>query len=167
MTAILHRVPANVIGDGRSTIEELVAIKNQDPLRGENYVKPLEKIKLDENAELFLKQQGLDPTYIPKEGEVVYLRENSNISTGGDSIDYTEEIPERFKAIALKAAKAVNAKFCGVDMMLEDYRDENSPYGIIELNFNPAVHIHAYPYRGKERPIGLDILRALGFDTNE
>ena len=98
---------------------------------------------------------------------MVYLRENSNISTGGDSIDYTEEIPERFKAIALKAAKAVNAKFCGVDMMLEDYRDENSPYGIIELNFNPAVHIHAYPYRGKERPIGLDILRALGFDTNE
>src|SRR5690554_2909158 len=72
VSAILHRVPANVIGDGRSTIQDLVAIKNRDPLRGENYVRPLEKIKLDENAKLFLKQQGKDFQTIPGDGEVVY-----------------------------------------------------------------------------------------------
>ncbi|MDU7440069.1 MAG: bifunctional glutamate--cysteine ligase GshA/glutathione synthetase GshB, partial [Clostridium sp.] len=160
---ILHRVPANVVGDGEKTIRELTEIKNKDPLRGYHYVTPLEKINLDENAELFLKVQKKTFDYVPVKDEVVYLRENSNISTGGDSIDYTDKIPEKFKNIAVQCAKAVNAKICGVDMMLEDYMDENTQYGIIELNFNPAIHIHCYPYKGTERKIGEDVLKLLGF----
>ena len=163
VVGILHRVPANVKGDGIKSITELVEIKNQDPLRGYHYVTPLEKINLDENAELFLKQQNKDFNYIPEKDEVVYLRENSNISTGGDSIDYTDDISEKFKTIAVNAAKAVNARICGVDMMLEDYSDENSNYAIIELNFNPAIHIHCYPYKGVERKIGVEVLKVLGF----
>ena len=161
VAGILHRVPANVIGDGKSTIAELVEIKNQDSLRGKGYKTPLEKIILDKNAELFLKQRGLDFNYIPKCDEIVYLRENSNISTGGESIDYTDDIPQKFKDIAVKAAKAVKAKICGVDMMIEDYKEENSPYAIIELNFNPAIHIHSYPYKGKERKIAVEVLKLL------
>ncbi|MBC5624866.1 bifunctional glutamate--cysteine ligase GshA/glutathione synthetase GshB [Clostridium sp. NSJ-49] len=161
VAGILHRVPANVIGDGKSTIAELVEIKNQDSLRGKGYKTPLEKIILDKNAELFLKQRGLDFNYIPKCDEIVYLRENSNISTGGDSIDYTDDIPQKFKDIAVKATKAVKAKICGVDMMIEDYKEENSPYAIIELNFNPAIHIHSYPYKGKERKIAVEVLKLL------
>ncbi|MDD3242060.1 MAG: bifunctional glutamate--cysteine ligase GshA/glutathione synthetase GshB, partial [Bacilli bacterium] len=163
VVGILHRVPANVKGDGIKSITELVEIKNQDPLRGYHYVTPLEKINLDENAELFLKQQNKDFNYIPEKDEVVYLRENSNISTGGDSIDYTDDISEKFKIIAVNAAKAVNARICGVDMILEDYSDENSNYAIIELNFNPAIHIHCYPYEGVERKIGVEVLKVLGF----
>ncbi|EHJ00094.1 Glutathione biosynthesis bifunctional protein gshAB [Clostridium sp. DL-VIII] len=163
VVGILHRVPANVKGNGINSISELVEVKNQDPLRGYHYVTPLEKIILDENAELFLRQQNKDFNYIPQKDEVVYLRENSNISTGGDSIDYTDDIPEKFKKIAVQAAKAVNARICGVDMMLEDYSDENSNYAIIELNFNPAIHIHCYPYKGSERKIGADVLKVLGF----
>ena len=163
VVGILHRVPANVKGDGIKSITELVEVKNQDPLRGYHYVTPLEKINLDENAELFLKQQNKDFNYIPEKDEVVYLRENSNISTGGDSIDYTDDISEKFKTIAVNAAKAVNARICGVDMMLEDYSDENSNYAIIELNFNPAIHIHCYPYKGVERKIGVEVLKVLGF----
>lgn len=163
VVGILHRVPANVKGDGIKSITELVEIKNQDPLRGYHYVTPLEKIILDENAKLFLKQQNKDFNYIPEKDEVVYLRENSNISTGGDSVDYTDDIPEKFKNIAVEAARAVNARICGVDMMLEDYSDENSDYAIIELNFNPAIHIHCYPYKGSERKIGVEVLKVLGF----
>ena len=74
-----------------------IDIKNQSPLRGKGYKTPLEKINLDENAELFLKQRNLDFDFVPSKGEIVYLRENSNISTGGDSIDYTDDIPNRFK----------------------------------------------------------------------
>jgi len=161
VVGILHRVPANVKGDGVRSIAELVEIKNQDPLRGYHYVTPLEKIILDENAKLFLKQQNKDFNYIPQKDEVIYLRENSNISTGGDSIDYTDEIPVKFKKIAIEAAKAVNARICGVDMMLEDYCNENSNYAIIELNFNPAIHIHCYPYKGVERKIGVEVLKVL------
>lgn len=163
VAGILHRVPANVKGDGIKSIRELVAIKNENPLRGYHYVTPLEKINLDENAELFLMNQGKHFDYIPQKDEVVYLRENSNISTGGDSIDYTDDIPQKFKDIAVEASKAVGARICGVDMMLEDYRDENCSYGIIELNFNPAIHIHCYPYKGKERKIGEEVLKVLGF----
>ncbi|MFW2488953.1 bifunctional glutamate--cysteine ligase GshA/glutathione synthetase GshB [Clostridium chromiireducens] len=161
VVGILHRVPANVKGDGVRSITELVEIKNQDPLRGYHYVTPLEKIILDENAKLFLKQQNKDFNYIPQKDEVIYLRENSNISTGGDSIDYTDDIPDKFKKIAIEAARAVNARICGVDMMLEDYCNENSNYAIIELNFNPAIHIHCYPYKGVERNIGVEVLKVL------
>ncbi|OPJ57918.1 bifunctional glutamate--cysteine ligase GshA/glutathione synthetase GshB [Clostridium chromiireducens] len=161
VVGILHRVPANVKGDGVRSITELVEIKNQDPLRGYHYVTPLEKIILDENAKLFLKQQNKDFNYIPQKDEVIYLRENSNISTGGDSIDYTDDIPDKFKKIAVEAARAVNARICGVDMMLEDYCNENSNYAIIELNFNPAIHIHCYPYKGVERNIGVEVLKVL------
>lgn len=163
VAGILHRVPANVKGDGTKSIRELVEIKNKDSLRGYHYVTPLEKINLDENAELFLKVQNKTFDYVPAKDEIVYLRENSNISTGGDSIDYTDRIPEKFKQIAVDCAKAVNAKICGVDMMLEDFSDENKPYGIIELNFNPAIHIHCYPYKGTERKIGEEVLKLLGF----
>ncbi|WP_195988577.1 bifunctional glutamate--cysteine ligase GshA/glutathione synthetase GshB [Clostridium sp. D53t1_180928_C8] len=161
VVGILHRVPANIIGDGEKSIKELVEVKNQDPLRGKGYVTPLEKIRLEENAELFLKQQGKNFDYIPKKDEIVYLRENSNISTGGDSVDYTDDIPQKFKDIAVNASKAAGAMICGVDMMLEDYRDENTNYAIIELNFNPAIHIHSYPYKGKERKIATHVLRLL------
>ena len=99
--------------------------------------------------------------YIPKKDEIVYLRENSNISTGGDSVDYTDDIPQKFKEIAVNAARAAGAKICGVDMMLEDYSDENTNYAIIELNFNPAIHIHSYPYKGKERNIAKHVLKLL------
>ena len=164
VAGILHRVPANVIGDGKKNIRELVELKNQDSLRGKGYKTPLEKINLDASSELFLKQSGLNFESIPEEGEVVYLRENSNISTGGDSIDYTDDIPQRFKDIAVASAKAAGAAFCGVDMMLEDYADENSNYAIIEINFNPAIHIHSYPYKGTERKIAEKVLKVLGFD---
>lgn len=161
VVGILHRVPANVIGDGEKSIKELVEVKNQDPLRGKGYVTPLEKIRLEENAKLFLKQQGKNFDYIPKKDEIIYLRENSNISTGGDSIDYTDDIPQKFKNIAVNAARAAGAKICGVDMMLEDYSDENTNYAIIELNFNPAIHIHSYPYKGEERKIATHVLKLL------
>ena len=163
VVGILHRVPANVVGDGVHTIKELVSLKNQDPLRGKGYRRPLEKIHLDETARLFLKAQGLDFESIPEEGRCIYLRENSNISTGGDSIDYTDLICDHFKQLAVEASHAVGAKICGVDMMIENVADSKSSYAVIELNFNPAIHIHSYPYKGKERNIAHKILKLLGF----
>ncbi|MDU4428073.1 MAG: bifunctional glutamate--cysteine ligase GshA/glutathione synthetase GshB [Clostridium sp.] len=167
VSGILNRVPANVKGDGKHTIEELIEIKNKDSLRGKGYKTPLEKIEIDTSALLYLKNHNRDIYTVLKEDEVVFLRENSNISTGGDSIDFTDIIPNRFKEIAIKSAKAIGAKICGVDMVIEDYTDERSNYGIIELNFNPAIHIHSYPYEGKERNVAKDILNLLGFKESK
>ncbi len=164
VAAILHRIPANVSGDGYHTIQELVAEKNKNPMRGKGYVTPLEKIMLGTTEREYLAHQDRTFDTVPAPGETVYLRENSNISTGGDSIDYTEEIAKEYKKIAVKAAKAVGAKICGADIIIRDIDqspDQNN-YGIIELNYNPAIHIHDYPYRGKNRQVEKKILDLLG-----
>ncbi len=164
VVGILHRVPANVVGDGKCSIRELVEEKNKDPLRGKGYKTPLEKINLGVPEEMFLSAQGLDFDSIIEKDEIVYLRENSNISTGGDSIDFTDDINIEYKKIAVKASKAVGATICGVDMMLKDIKEyKEESYSIIELNFNPAIHIHCYPYIGKNRRLGEKLLDILNF----
>jgi len=165
VVGILHRVPANVTGDGTSSIRELVRIKNQDPLRGKGYHTPLEKIQLGEAEAMFLQAQHKDFDYIPASAETVYLRENSNISTGGDSIDFTDDIPDSYKRIAIEAAKALNVRITGLDMMIPDHTKEASDdnYAIIELNFNPAIHIHCHPFKGKNRKLNEKLMDALGY----
>ena len=164
VVGILHRVPANVQGDGEKTIEALVHLKNEDPLRGVGYKKPLEKIKLGQLEEQYLQEQELTFDSIPSMGETIYLRKNSNISTGGDSLDYTDLIHQGYHDIALKAAKAVGAVVCGVDMIIEDIDTfDHEKYSIIELNFNPAIHIHNAPYKGENRHADEAVLDLLGF----
>ena len=165
VAGILHRVPANVIGDSCHTIEELIHIKNQDPLRGRGYLKPLEKIEMGETETLFLKMQKRSFRDIPAKDEVVYLRENSNISTGGDSIDVTDDIHPSYKRIAVQAAKALNVQITGLDMIIQNPLEEASEdnYAIIELNFNPAIHIHCHPYQGQNRKLNEKLLDILGY----
>lgn len=165
VAAILHRVPANVTGDGMHTIEELVREKNKDPLRGKGYVTPLEKIQLGEIEKEYLGFSGKSFAYVPLNGETVFLRENSNISTGGDSIDFTDDILDDYKSIAVNAAKAVGARICGADIIIRDINEKpnENNYSVIELNFNPALHIHNYPYKGINREVGKKVLDLLGF----
>lgn len=162
--AIMLRVPANVIGDGQQSIRELVAKKNTDPLRGTNHRAPLEYIQLGEIEELMLKAQGYLPTSIPAEGVTVYLRENSNVSTGGDSIDVTEDLHDDYKQVAVAAVKAIGAVISGIDFIIPDKSQPASnpgAYGIIEANFNPAMHMHVFPYSGTGRRLTMDVLRLL------
>ncbi|MGX7174225.1 bifunctional glutamate--cysteine ligase GshA/glutathione synthetase GshB [Enterococcus ratti] len=163
--AILLRVPANVIGDGRHTIKELVAEKNLDPLRGTDHRAPLEVIQLGELEQLMLKEQGLTVSSIPQKNQIIYLRENSNISTGGDSIDVTDEFSESYKQIAVSAVATLGAKICGIDLIIPDKESDprinSTAYAIIEANFNPAMHMHVYPFTGKGRRLTIDVLNLL------
>ena len=165
VAAILHRVPANVVGNGLLNIKELVDEKNKNPMRGRSYITPLEKIDLDTFERDYLTSQGKDINYVPSDGEVVYLRENSNLSTGGDSIDYTDDILDEYKLIAVESAKAVGAKICGADIIIRDVkaRPDKNNHSIIELNFNPILHAHAYPYKGQNRHVENNVLDLLGF----
>ena len=161
--AVLLRVPANVIGDGKHTIRELVEMKNANPLRGDAKKTPLKKIELGEIEQLQLSEQGLNFESILAENEVAYLRENSNISTGGDSIDMTDEVHESYKKLAVEIAEAMMAKVCGVDLIIPNIKDECSKdnYGVIEANFNPMMMMHIYPHAGESRRLSLNVLRML------
>lgn len=163
--AVLHRIPANVRGDGRATIRELVEAKNQHPYRGEGYRKPLERIRLEEVELEFLAGQGLSPESVPPAGTVVFLRKNSNISTGGDSIDFTDTMPSIYQRLAEQATAAVGAAICGLDMIIPDATaaGADATYSILELNFNPALHIHDFPAEGTNRHVERAVLDLLGF----
>ena len=161
--AVLLRVPANVIGDDKHTIRELVEMKNANPLRGDAKKTPLKTIELGEIEQLQLSEQGLNFESILAENEVAYLRENSNISTGGDSIDMTNEVHDSYKKLAVEIAEAMMAKVCGVDLIIPDIKDECSKdnYGVIEANFNPMMMMHIYPHAGESRRLSLNVLRML------
>ncbi len=164
-TAVLLRVPANVQGDGQHTIKELVDLKNQDPLRGEGHRAPLEKIKIEANERLSLKDQGFNEDDIPAEGQTVYLRTTSNISTGGDSIDFTHRMHEDYKRLAGEIAQAMGAVVAGIDLIIPDYEQASSPedpgYSCLEANWNPAMHMHMYVHQGPGQRVTLDILHLL------
>ncbi|GCD13095.1 bifunctional glutamate--cysteine ligase GshA/glutathione synthetase GshB [Clostridium tagluense] len=162
--AVLLRIPANVKGDGKHTIEELVIQKNLDSLRGRNHRTPLESIQLGELENLTLKGQGYRIDSIPKNDEIIYLRENSNISTGGDSIDVTDQMPEDYKKIAVDAVSALGAKISGIDLIIDNKEvpaANKNAYGIIEANFNPSMYMHIYPYKGKSRRLTMHIIHYL------
>ncbi len=161
--AVLLRVPANVVGDGKHTIAELVELKNENPLRGDAKKTPLKKIELGEIESLQLKEEGFSFDTILEDGQIAYLRENSNISTGGDSVDMTDEVDESYKKLAVDISDAMMAKVCGVDLIIKDIKQPatNQNYGVIEANFNPMMMMHIYPHTGKSRRLSLDVLRML------
>ena len=146
----------------------MVEQKNSDSLRGDAKKTPLKKIELGEIEKLQLSEQGLNFDSILADNEVAYLRENSNISTGGDSVDMTDEVHKSYKQLAVKIAEAMMAKVCGVDLIITDIKEEVSGdnYGVIEANFNPMMMMHIYPHSGKSRRLSLNVLKMLFPEKN-
>lgn len=163
--AVLLRVAANVVGDGKHTIRELVAQKNANPLRGRDHRSPLEIISLGDIEQLMLTQQGYTPDDILPEGKKVNLRRNSNISTGGDSIDVTETMDSSYQELAAAMATSMGAWACGVDLIIPDETQpaskEKPHCTCIELNFNPSMYMHTYCAEGPGQAITPKILDKL------
>ncbi|WP_075320959.1 bifunctional glutamate--cysteine ligase GshA/glutathione synthetase GshB [Histophilus somni] len=163
--AVLLRVPANIVGDGIHTVAELVAQKNTHPLRGDGSRTPLKKIALGDIEQLQLKEQGLTVESIPAKDQIVQLRANSNISTGGDSIDITDEMHLSYKQLAVGIAKAMGAAVCGVDLIISDLKEPAQPdlssWGVIEANFNPMMMMHIFPYAGQSRRLTRNVINML------
>ena len=163
--AVLLRVAANVVGDGKHTIRELVAQKNANPLRGHDHRSPLEIIALGDIEQLMLAQQGYTPDDVLPDGKKVNLRRNSNISTGGDSIDVTEIMDSSYQELAAAMATSMGAWACGVDLIIPDETQiaikENPHCTCIELNFNPSMYMHTYCAEGPGQAITPKILDKL------
>ena len=152
--AALLRDPAHVIGDGVSTIQELVSIQNAtriDPRP--NCLCP---IVLDEVVNTFLRRRGKTLASVPARNEKVYLRNSSNVSLGGFPIDITDIVHPSVIEICKKALSAVpGLPYAGVDFMCHDIRKAQSPgsYAILELNPLPGIGIHIAPGAGKSRNV--------------
>ncbi|QUH24633.1 cyanophycin synthetase [Serpentinicella alkaliphila] len=163
VVAVSKRICANVIGDGKSTLKQLIDRENQNPLRGEGHEKPLTKIKIDDVMMLLLDKNGINLEHVPPFGEVVYLRENDNLSTGGTAIDATEEIhPENIR-LAINAVNAIGLDIAGVDMVAIDISKPIREYGgaVIEVNACPGIRMHHFPSKGIERNVAKEIVNML------
>jgi cyanophycin synthetase len=112
--------PAAVTGDGDLTIAQLVEQENQDPRRGDGHARELTKIVLDDEVLRHLDAAGLDGCSVPAAGQLVTLRRNANLSTGGTSRDVTELVHEQVAAMCRRAAAAVGLDICGIDVRLAD-----------------------------------------------
>ncbi len=73
------------MGDGISTIRELIDTKNADPARGEPGQKGFVLYKVAENdiTEILLAEKGYEQNTIPKMGEIVYLQRVPVFEVGG------------------------------------------------------------------------------------
>src|SRR5688500_1972730 len=120
MVAIAERVPAHVVGDGTSTVRQLVDDTNADPRRGVGHEKVLTRIKVDAAAEEVLAGQGHALDSVPEQGEMVKLALTGNMSTGGISIDRTFEAHPENVDIAEEAARMIGLDIAGIDFICPD-----------------------------------------------
>lgn len=147
--AAFRRIPANVTGDGKRTIKELFQSKRK--LRTKNPGIHKHNIRFDKETMNLLKEQGYTEKDVPKKGEVVYLKTTSNVSSGGDSIDATEELPITVKNEIVKALNSVpNLKQAGIDVIYDKKTDD---FAIIEMNTQPSLRGHLFPMKGQARDV--------------
>jgi len=163
VVAVSQRIPAHVVGDGVHSIRELVEAVNADPRRGNDHEKPLTKIVIDEISINLLEKQGYTLDSIPKPGKIIRLKENGNISTGGEAIDCTEKIHPLNQEIAIRAARVIGLDVAGIDISCEDIGKPITETGgaVIEVNAAPGIRMHLYPSKGKPRKVANHIVDLL------
>nr|WP_224781255.1 hypothetical protein [Leucobacter sp. Psy1] len=163
---VWRRDAANVMGDGRSSLDELIDSKNE--IRGTNPHLATRPIKKDALVLNHLKRSGLTLEYVPSAGEKIYLRSAANLSSGGDNIEITDETHPSLKAIAVRAKQTLpSIELVGVDILLEDYTlpASDQEVNICELNSMPGISAHDFPMYGKPRTAAARYLEILAAGT--
>ncbi|MDQ3690813.1 MAG: cyanophycin synthetase, partial [Chloroflexota bacterium] len=163
LAAVAQRVPAHVGGDGKRSLAELVEITNADPRRGIGHEKVLTRIKLDEEAITYAREQGFELSDVPPRGHRVYLKRTGNMSTGGISIDRTEEAHPDNVELAELAAQVVGLDIAGIDLICPDIgvpvRETGG--GIVEVNAAPGFRMHTHPTEGESQYVAKPVIDML------
>jgi cyanophycin synthetase len=162
--------PASVRGDGEHTIGQLVEIANEDRRRGHGHSRELTRIRLDHDVTTHLGEQDLDEHSVPAAGQLVTLRKNANLSTGGTSKDVTALVHEQVAEMCRRAAAVVGLDVCGIDLRLADISQPlhdqaghgpGQPAGVLELNACPGLRMHLSPSEGTPRDVAAALVDSL------
>lgn len=157
--AVANRVPANVVGDGVHTIKELIQLKNKERKLRNNPIH--KKLKRDKESKRILEKQGLSFSSIPKKGEQIFLRHNSNIATGGDAVDVTNIVNPEIKETIRKAIVDIpGLRVGGADVII--HRDN---YHILEINAHAMLGMHHYPWEGEVQEVIPKVIDAMFPET--
>jgi cyanophycin synthetase len=163
LVAVAERIPAHVVGDGESTIAELIEAVNRDPRRGEGHEQVLTKIKIDAQVRQLLEKNGMSLDSVPLAGQAVMLRGTANLSTGGTAVDRTDEIHPDNACIAIRAALSLGLDIAGIDFISPDISKSAREVGggIVEVNAAPGFRMHLQPTVGRPRPVAPAVVRML------
>ena len=163
LIAVAKRVPGHVVGDGKSTIEELVELVNSDPRRGVGHEKVLTMLELDDAAEKHMKAANYTRESVLQDGEILYLRSTANLSTGGTAIDLTDVVHPDNREMAVRAVGSVGLDVGGVDFLTEDISKSYKEIGgaIVEVNAAPGFRMHVAPSEGEPRDVAGPVMDML------
>ena len=170
LVAAAKRTPAHVIGDGKSTIQQLVDEVNKDERRGYGHEKVLTEIDINSLTLEILKEMDMTTESVPKKGEMIKLKSTANLSTGGTAEDITELIHPYNVFMAERISKIIGLDICGIDIMANDLTKPLNKSGgaVLEVNAGPGFRMHLQPTSGLPRNVGghvVDMLFPPGSDS--
>jgi cyanophycin synthetase len=163
LVAAAKRTPGCVVGDGRSSIQQLIDQVNQDPRRGDGHENVLTKIDVNDTTYSILEDKGLRLTSILAAGEVLFLKKTANLSTGGTSTDVTDMVHPFNIHMAERIARVLNLDVCGIDIISSDIGAPltTESGAVIEVNASPGLRMHLAPSSGRPRNVAKDIVELL------
>lgn len=170
LVAVAERTPAHIIGDGKSTIQELIDKTNSDPRRGYGHENVLTQIDVDSQTKRLLKHKKYTLKTVLEKDEKLYLKSTANISTGGTAIDRTDEVHPQNVFLFERIAQIIGLDIAGVDVVAPNISEpltENGG-GIIEVNAAPGFRMHLDPSEGIGRNVAeyvIDMLFPPGTPT--
>ncbi len=155
LIAVAERIPAHVVGDGKSTIQQLIDKTNEDPRRGYGHENVLTQIDIDGQTMRCITKAGHTLDTKLKKGEILHLKTTANISTGGTAIDCTDEVHPENVFLFERIAKIIGLDVAGVDVIAPNVSEplHTNGGGIIEVNAAPGFRMHLAPSQGIGRNV--------------
>jgi cyanophycin synthetase len=162
-TAAALREPAHVIGDGVSTIQQLIETENKDPRRGYGHENVLTEITIDKETHDQLAKQGFILDAILKKDELCYVKGTANLSTGGTSTDVTDIVHPHNIFICERISRVIGLDICGIDIMASNLSEPLQTTGgvVLEVNAAPGFRMHLAPAKGLPRNVAAPVLDML------
>ena len=163
LVAAAKRTPAHVIGDGKSTIKELVDKANEDPRRGYGHENVLTMITINDLTKTIIKDAGYSVDSIIPKWEMLKLKDTGNLSTGGTAEDLTDIVHPANVSMVERISKIIDLDICGIDIMTSDISQPLSETGgaVLEVNAGPGFRMHLAPTIGLPRNVAAPVVDKL------
>jgi cyanophycin synthetase len=149
------RDPAHVVGDGVSSIRELIDGVNADPDRGIGHERVLTVITVDEMTQRLLRFGGQELDDVLPAGERLHLKTTANLSTGGSARDVTDQVHSDVRLTCERIARLIGLDCIGIDIVAPTLSEplSHGSTGVVEVNAAPGFRMHLDPTEGRPRNV--------------
>ncbi|HSH40904.1 MAG TPA: cyanophycin synthetase, partial [Arenicellales bacterium] len=163
LVAAARRRPAHVIGDGKSSLQELIDRENSDPRRGVGHENLLTRIDVDEQTRRLVDQEGLTFDSVIDKDRIVFLKSTANLSTGGTATDITDDVHPEVRYAAERTARLIGLDIIGIDLLAETLTRplDQQAAAVVEVNAGPGFRMHLSPTHGRGRDVGRHVVDML------